>query len=143
MKPLLLSLLLSSTILLPEIAIAQPNFVTAKQVNGTWKSQLGTFKIWALGQQRLQVEFSGTYVYKMPNGQPMANMGAGSGIATIERRTARFKPAGAEDNCSITMNFVGSQLQVSQTSNCGFGMNVTAAGNYRKVSGTKPQFGND
>jgi hypothetical protein len=140
MKKLLLPLLLTCTIVLPEVAIAQSNFVTAKQVNGTWKSQFGTFKILSIGQQRLQVEFSGTYVYKMANGQPMANTGAGSGIATIERRTAKFKPAGAEDNCSITMNFVGSQLQVEQVSNCGFGMNVSAAGTYRKVSDSKPQF---
>lgn len=143
MKTLLLSLLLSCAIGLPESALAQPNFVTAKQVNGTWKSKFGTFKILSIGQQRLQVEFSGTYVYKMANGQPMANMGSGSGIATIERRTAKFKPEGAEDNCSIAMNFVGSQLQVEQVSNCGFGMNVSAAGNYRKVSNSKPQFGKD
>ncbi len=140
MKPLLLSLLLSCAIVLPEMAIAQPSFVTAKQVNGTWKSKLGTFKIWALGQQKLQVEFSGTYVYKMANGQSMVNMGVGSGIARIERSTAKFKPEGAEDNCAITMNFVGSQLQVQQVSNCGFGLNVSAAGNYRKISGAKPQF---
>src|SRR5258708_364815 len=35
--------------------------VTAAQVNGTWQSKHGEFKIWALGHQRLQVEFSGVY----------------------------------------------------------------------------------
>jgi hypothetical protein len=53
------------------------------------------FKIWALGQQRLQVEFSGVYEYKSAYG-PTANTGEGSGVATIEGDTAIFKPEGAE-----------------------------------------------
>ena len=57
--------------------------VTAAQVNGTWKTKYGEFKIWALGQQRLQIEFSGVYEYKTPQ-RPSANEGEGSGIATIE-----------------------------------------------------------
>src|SRR4029453_18070744 len=57
--------------------------VTAAQVNGTWKTKGGEFKIWALGKQRLQVEFSGVYEYKTAQG-PMANEGEGSGIAMIE-----------------------------------------------------------
>ena len=45
--------------------------VTAAQVNGTWKTKGGEFKIWALGNQRLQVESSGVYEFKAegPNGQ--------------------------------------------------------------------------
>src|SRR5258708_3170042 len=68
--------------------------VTAAQVNGTWKMKGGEFKIWALGQQRLQIEFSGTYEYQSPQG-PTANEGQGSGIARIEGATPIFKPAGA------------------------------------------------
>ena len=40
--------------------------VTAAQVNGTWKTSNGEFKIWALGKQRLQIDFSGVYEYKTP-----------------------------------------------------------------------------
>src|SRR5882724_11699867 len=65
--------------------------VTAAQVNGTWKTKHGEFKIWALGKQRLQIDFSGVYEYKTPQG-PMANEGEGSGVATIEGDTAIFKP---------------------------------------------------
>ncbi len=54
--------------------------VTATQVNGTWKTKGGEFKIWALGKQRLQVEFSRVYEYKTLQG-PMANEGEGNGIA--------------------------------------------------------------
>jgi hypothetical protein len=113
--------------------------VTAAQVNGTWKTKSGEFKIWALGQQRLQIEFSGTYEYKTPQG-PSANEGEGSGIATIEGDTAIFKPEGAEDECRITLKFTGGKLVVTQTGICGFGHNVTAEGTYKKVSAKKPKF---
>ena len=113
--------------------------VTAAQVNGTWKTKGGEFKIWALGKQRLQVEFSGVYEYKTAQG-PTANTGEGSGIATIEGDTAIFKPEGAEEECRITLKFTGGKLVVMQTGICGFGNNVTAAGTYKKASGKKPKF---
>jgi len=116
--------------------------VTAAQVNGTWKTKHGEFKIWALGHQRLQVEFSGVYEYNTPQG-PSANEGEGSGIATIEGDTATFKPEDAEEECRITLKFAGSKLVVTQTGICGFGHNVTAAGTYKKISAKKPKFGSD
>jgi len=116
--------------------------ITAAQVNGTWKTKGGEFKIWAVGKQRLQVEFSGVYEYKTPNG-PMANEGEGSGIATIEGDTAIFKPEGAEEECQITLKFTGDKLIVAQTGICGFGHNVSAEGTYKKVSSRKPKFGSD
>jgi hypothetical protein len=116
--------------------------VTAAQVNGTWKAKQGEFKIWALGHQRLQVEFSGVYEYKTPQG-PSANTGEGSGIATIEGDTATFKPEGAEEECRITLKFAGNKLIVTQTGICGFGYNVTAAGTYKKISAKKPKFGSE
>ena len=113
--------------------------VTAAQVNGTWKAKYSEFKIWALGKQRLQIEFSGVYEYKTPQG-PSANEGEGNGIATIEGDTAIFKPDGAEEECRITLKFIGGKLVVTQTAICGFGHNVTAAGTYKKVSDKKPKF---
>jgi hypothetical protein len=113
--------------------------VTAAQVNGTWKTKYNEFKIWALGQRRLQIEFFGIYEYKTPQG-PSANEGEGSGIATIEGDTANFKPEGAEEECLITLKFTGEKLVVTQTGICGFGHNVTAAGTYQRVSAKKPKF---
>lgn len=113
--------------------------VTAAQVNGTWRLRNNEFKIWALGHQKLRVEFSGVYEYNSPQG-PTANTGEGSGIATIEGDTVTFKPYGAEDECKITMKFTGGRLIVTQESICGFGHNVTADGTYRKVSSRKPRF---
>ena len=116
--------------------------VTAAQVNGTWKMKGGELKIWALGQQRLQVEFAGYYEYKTPQG-PSANTGQGSGIAMIEGDTATFKPEGAEEECRITLKFTGGKLVVTQIGDCGFGLHVTAAGTYKKVSAKKPKFDSD
>ena len=116
--------------------------VTAAQINGTWKTKSGEFKIWALGQQRLQIEFSGVYEYKTPQG-PSANEGEGSGIAMIEGDTAIFKPEAAEDECRITLKFTGGKLVVTQTGICGFGHNVTAEGTYRRASAKKPKFDSD
>src|SRR5262245_18940452 len=107
--------------------------VTASQVNGTWKSKHGEFKVRALGNQKLRVEFSGSYEYVSQAG-PTVNTGEGKGIAFIEGNTAIFKPDGAEEECRITMKFTDGKLVVTQEGVCGFGLNVTAAGTYRKVS---------
>ena len=151
MKKLILSSALCAA-LLPVHALesalasmpASQRIVTAAQVNGTWCDGHNEFRIWALGQQRLQVEFSGVYEYRLPNGEPMSNVGEGSGIARIEGDTATFRPEGAEDECSITMRFTRGRLVVTQAGasvSCGFGHNVSAAGTYRRISARRPRFG--
>ena len=107
--------------------------VTASEVNGTWRNGKNEFKIWALGQQKLKIEFSGVYEYQNAYG-PNANVGEGSGIAHIDADTAIFKPDGAEDECKITLRFGHGKLLANQNGICGFGFNVTAAGTYKKVS---------
>jgi hypothetical protein len=88
----LCSLILATHVL--QLPQAYSSDVTATQVNGTWSSKTGTFKVWALGKQRLQVEFSGVYEFKSSAG-PTANTGEGSGIAFIEGDTPTFKPEGS------------------------------------------------
>jgi len=113
--------------------------VTSAQVNGTWRFQRNTFKVLALGNQRLRLEFLGTYEYKTPSGM-MANTGEASGIATIEGDTALFKPDGTDGKCKIILRFTRGKLIVQEEGACGFGNNVTAAGTYRKVNSNKPKF---
>jgi hypothetical protein len=134
----LCGLILSTQVFL--LLQAYSSDVTAAQVNGTWRSKTGTFKVWALGKQRLQVEFFGVYEYKTSAG-PMANTGEGSGIAFIEGDTATFKPDGSEEDCKITMRFREGKLIVEQEGGCGFGLNVTANGTYKRVSSGRPRFG--
>jgi len=125
--------------LISAITVSAQNDVTAKQVNGTWKYKQNEFKIWALGEQKLQIEFSGVFEYKNAYG-PTANVGQGSGIAKIEGDTAIFKPENAEDECKITLKFIHGKLVVTQTGICGFGFNVSAENTYKKVSSSKPKF---
>lgn len=137
----LLLAMAGQTVATANVWAAPQKIVTAAQVNGTWRTKSGEFKVWALGKQRLKVEFIGTYEYKY-NGELMANTGSGAGIAMIEGDTAIFKPEGldADDDCKITMKFTGGKLVVDQEGGCGFGAHVVANGTYRKVSAAKPKF---
>lgn len=138
----ILSLLTIMFLLLTVEMPAGQNIVTASQVNGTWRLRNNTFKVWALGNQKLKVEFSGTYEYKV-SGEIMANTGTGDGIAHIEGDTAIFKPDVSDNECKITMKFTKGKLVVDQEGICGFGHNVSAAGTYRKINARKPKFDSD
>ena len=113
--------------------------VTAKQVNGTWKFRDNEFKIWAMGEQKLRIEFFGAWEHDSVAGRT-ANTGEGAGIAKIEGDTAIFKPEGAEDECQITLKFAAGKLVVTQEGICGFGHNVSGEGTYKRVSSAKPKF---
>jgi hypothetical protein len=134
----LCSLILATHVM--QLPQAYSSDVTAVQVNGTWRSKTGTFKVWALGKQRLQVEFFGVYECKTSAG-PLANTGEGSAIVFIEGDTATFKPEESDEDCKITMKFSEGKRIVEQEGGCGFGNNVTANGTCKKVSSEKPRFG--
>jgi hypothetical protein len=116
-------------------APAAPRIVTAAEVNGTWRNENGTFKVWALGRQRLKVEFFGSM--EGPGG--VASTGEARGIAHIEGDTAVLEPAGV-GRCRITMKFERAKLAVDQDGTCGFGLNVNADGTYVKKNRSKPRF---
>lgn len=112
----------------------------AHRVNGTWVTREGEFKILALDDTTLQVEFRAEHEYLSPAG-PMASVGTGEGTAILKDGRARFRPSGAEAECAITLRFAGERMDAAQTGACGFGLNVTAAGGYRRVSRAEPHFG--
>lgn len=118
--------------------------VSGAEVTGTFREASGSeFSILALGKGKLRISFSGVYNYKMRNGEPMANLGEARGEAEIAGDMAIFKPEDTEQ-CTITMKFLpGRRLKVTQKgtdAECGFGVNVSAEGNYKKVSNAKPKF---
>jgi hypothetical protein len=118
--------------------------VSGAEVTGTFRDVSGSeLHISALGKGKLRVSFSGVYNYKMRNGEPMANLGEARGEAEIAGDTALFKPEDTEE-CTITIRFLpGKRLKVRQKgtdSECGFGVNVSAAGDYKKISNSKPKF---
>ena len=125
----------------PRANVAAQKVVTAAQVNGTWKYRGNVFRIWALGNQRLRVEFEGIYEYKTRAGM-MANVGTGYGIATISGEVATFRPEGADDDCTIVLTFRKGKMSVDQEGMCGFGHNVDASGTYKKTGKGRPKFVN-
>ena len=121
-------------------ATAASRDVSAAEVNGTWKCGKNIFKIWALGNGKLQVDFDGVFEYKSPYG-PSANLGNGAGVAAIVGDTAVFVPGGSVQDGKITLKFSGGKLIAVQEGRCGFGNRVYADGTYRKISSRKPKFG--
>ncbi len=64
--PLILAVLMFFPVAAP--STAAPKIVTAAQVNGTWRTKTGDFKVLALGRQKLRIEFSGTYESRSSRG---------------------------------------------------------------------------
>jgi hypothetical protein len=123
-----------------------PKIATAAQVNGTWRVKQsyfsGEFRIWALGNRKLKVEFDGSTKYLVNGRSGGYSEGSAGGTAHIEGDTAILKPDDTTE-CVITMKFVGLRLRVSQDGGwqeCGMGTHTTANGVYRRVSRNKPKF---
>lgn len=119
--------------------------VTAAQVNGTWhetsskvKGVSTEFRIWALGGQKLQIEFyANNALEKFSNFE--------TGTATIEGTTATFKLSGTpiddQNPCVMTLKFGGGdKLTVVENGVCGWGKGVGSDGTYKKLSSRKPKF---
>ena len=108
---------------------------------GTYVNRTGDWKILDLGDGKLKVACSLTYIYKV-RGLLTANTGEGSGAADISGKTAIFNPEGTTA-CTITLKFAGKKLiakQEGSDADCGFGHNVYANGTYRKQSRRPPRF---
>jgi hypothetical protein len=126
--------------------------VGAAEVNGTFRSYFGgkfkgsysEIKILALGKNKLKVRFDLTYPFVDGTGELSANVGEAEGIAEISGDTAVFASEDEYGKCRITIKFVRpGEIKVTENSEnagCGFGLNVTAAGTYKKTSGAKPAF---
>ena len=129
-------LLLGSTFALTQ---STRRVVTAAQINGVYKSSGNDFRILALGHNKLQVQFNGEWMTRA--GYP--NIGEAIGEATIDGNVATFVP-GDTKNCKITMTFLPSNKMVvtqeGSDAECGFGHNVMATGNYRRVKAGKPKW---
>ena len=60
------------------------------------------------------------------------------GIVALEKGVAIYD----QDDCKLKFEFFPNRVRVAQLNDagCGFGANVSAAGNYRKLDGKKPKF---
>ena len=110
---------------------AKHQIVTAAQANGVYRFYKSEFRILALGQNKLKVQFDGVYTTVSKS----INMGYAFGEAIIDGNIATFKPPDTE-RCEITLVFLPGKLKVTQDgsdADCGFGHNVYATGTYRKI----------
>jgi hypothetical protein len=117
---------------------AKHQIVTAAQVNGVYRYYKSEFRVLALGHNKLKVQFDGVYTTLAKS----INMGYAAGEAIIDGNIATFKPPDTE-RCEITLVFLKNKLKVIQEgsdADCGFGHNVYAAGDYRKIRRGKPKF---
>jgi hypothetical protein len=130
---------------------AQRAAVSGAEVTGTFRSYFsGKYKkfyseilVQALGHNKLKIEMGLNYVYQVDD-QISSHIGEASGEAVIEGDTAVFTPDTASaDSCKITLKFSkpGTLIVRSDNYDCGFGVNVSATGTYKKTSGAKPKFG--
>jgi len=135
-------LLISASLLLASSLVpgqTRSRSVTAAQINGVYRYLRNDFRILALGHNKLKVQFNGEWMTR--GGYP--NLGEAIGAATIVGNVATFIP-GDTTKCKITLTFLGNnKMAVAQEgldAECGFGHNVMASGNYRRVKAGKPKF---
>ena len=125
--------------------------VSGAEVTGTFRScYTGKYKgfcneilIQALGGNKLKIEMSLIYPYEFAAGISIHD-GRASGEAVIQGDTAVFT-AYDKELCKIRLEFTRpGTLDVTMESGsgigCGFGLNVSADGTYKKISGAKPKF---
>ena len=114
---------------------------------GEFKGSFNEIKILALGNNKLKVGFDLTYPnrYGDKKDEVSANVGQAVGEAEINGDTAVYSTTEG-GTCEIKIKFVKSgQITVTQTEKqldggCGFGLNVSAQGTYKRVSSSKPTF---
>jgi hypothetical protein len=132
-------------LIVPLAAPAQHSrIVTAAEANGTYGYRSNEIKILALGHNKLRIQMDLIHAYKSSYG-PMANTGASAGEAIIENDVAIFYPMD-DHKCKITIKFLpGNTINVSEENmlDCGWGVNVSSAGTYRKTKAGKPKFDED
>lgn len=133
-------------------SFAQRASVSGKEVTGTFRLAFtGKYKgsssdilIQALGGGKIKIGFDLIYPYTMSNGDLMANVGQLVVEAKIRGDKAVYSTNETDGKCEITVHFVKpGVIEVTQEQEgaaCGFGMNVTAKGTYKKVSSAKPNF---
>ena len=128
---------------LASLALAQSK-VTAEQVNGTWVVETGpnstnTWRVWEVGDNRYRVEF-----YGIINFGNRFNSGYATGTVQFVGDLATLRLVN-QPNCVITLRWIGKgRLEVREVTYpaaCGFGLNVSSEGVYRRTAVTRPVFG--
>lgn len=126
--------------------------VSGKEVTGTFEMKFenedleatNEIKIAALGDNKLKIEFDLSYPFRVNNERSSVNIGKAQGEAVIKGDTAIYSTNEDGGKCEIKIKFVKEGLikvtQSQEGSGCGFGLNVSAQGEYKRMNSSKPVF---
>jgi uncharacterized protein len=113
------------------IAMSAP--VKSGDVTGTYKMKdrgaAGVVLIQQTANGRIKFYVNATY---------STNTGELSGEVPLNGEAANY--VDKELDCTLSFNFVPGGLVLNQDGSCGMGLNVSAAGTYKRVSSTPPKF---
>jgi uncharacterized protein len=113
------------------IAMSAP--VKSGDVTGTYKMKdrgaAGVVLIQQTANGRIKFYVNATY---------STNTGELSGEVPLNGEAANY--VYKELDCTLSFNFVPGGLVLNQDGSCGMGLNVSAAGTYKRVSSTPPKF---
>jgi hypothetical protein len=141
LSSLALLLLLATSLLVagqtPQAAKAKPS----RSVTGHYVMRRSAFHN-TLDVQQLpggKIKFDLIALWVSQNNPENVHNGEIQAIVSLENGVAVYQ----EGTCRIKMEFLPTRVRISEsadTSDCGFGVNVTAAGSYRKTDTKKPKF---
>jgi len=139
-RPLILSVLACAILLFASVS-AQAQRSSGNAVTGTYTiknpSTENTLEAQALPGGRVKIHLYASWIGTVAPGQ--VNTGEIKEILALKNSTAVYESVG----CRITIRFGGNRAKVQQTEKeggCGFGLNVSASGTYRKRSRRVPKF---
>jgi hypothetical protein len=142
-RPLILSFLACAIFLFAYVSVqAQPSRASrGSTVTGTYSiknpSTENTLEAQVLPGGRVKIHLYASWIGSVSAGQ--VNTGELKEILPLKNRIAVYESNG----CRITIRFAGHRAKVQQTEReggCGFGLNVSASGTYRKRSRRVPKF---
>lgn len=142
-RPLILSFLACAIFLFAAVSVqAQPGRArSGNAVTGTYTiknpSTENTLEAQTLPGGRVKIHLYASWIGSVAAGQ--VNTGELKEILILKNRTAVYESGG----CRITIRFSGNRAKVKQTERqegCGFGLNVSASGTYRKRNSRRPKF---
>jgi uncharacterized protein len=106
----------------------------SEDVTGTYKMKdrgaAGVVLVQQTANGRIKFYLNATY---------HTNTGELSGEVPLTGEAANY--VDKELDCTLSFNFVPGSLVPNQDGSCGMGLNVSAAGTYKRVSSTPPKFG--
>jgi uncharacterized protein len=106
-----------------------PASPVAEDVTGIYKMANAEALIQQTHEARIKFSLSASY---------RTNVGELSGEAPLSGDTATYSDR--EADCALSFKFAGGRLIIAQDGSCGMGLNVSAAGTYKRVSAAPPKF---